>query len=68
MVTERLAHVGEIGLSSFAGNMHLLKDDLLLRTRLGTPLRNLARPRAHLRRAIPAWLPLAQLGEERRSL
>lgn len=64
----QIAHVGEIGLSSFAGNMHLLKDNLLLRTLLRTPLRNLALQGAHLRRAIPAWMPLAQLGEERRSL
>jgi hypothetical protein len=60
--------VGEIRLSPFAGQMHLLKDDLSLRSRLGTPLGDMALQRAHLCRAVPAWMPLAQLSEERRSL
>jgi hypothetical protein len=64
----QIAHVGEIRLSSFGGEMHLLKDDLLLRTLLRAPLRDMALQGAHLRRAIPACMSLAQLGEERRPL
>jgi hypothetical protein len=57
-----------IRLSPFAGQMHLLKDDLSLRPLLRTPLGDMALQGAHLRRVVPAWMPLAQLSEERRSL
>ena len=63
-----VTHVGEIGLGPFAGDMDLLKDDFPLRSRLGTPLRNVALQGAHLRRAILAWMALTQFGEEGCSL
>jgi hypothetical protein len=64
----QIAHVGEIRLGTFCGNMHLLKDDFPLRPLLCAPLGNVALEGAHLRRAIPTWMSLAQLGKERRSL
>jgi hypothetical protein len=64
----QITHVGEIRLGPFAGDMHLLKDDLPLWSLLRTPLRNVALQRAHLRRTIRAWMALAQLGEQRRPL
>jgi hypothetical protein len=63
-----VTHVGEIGLGPFTGDMHLLKDDFPLWSLLRTPLRNVALQCAHLGRAIRAWMALAQLGEQRRSL
>ncbi len=61
-----ITHVGEIRLSAFTRDMHLLKDDFPLRSLLRTPLCNMALQGAHLRWTILAWLALAQLGEQGR--
>ncbi len=42
IVTWRLAQVREIRLGAFTREMHLLKDDLPLRSLLRAPLRNVA--------------------------
>jgi hypothetical protein len=60
--------VGEIRLGAFTREMHLLKDDLPLRSLLRTPLCDMALQGAYLRRAIHARMALAQLGEQRRTL
>jgi hypothetical protein len=55
----QIAHVGEIRLGAFTGDMHLLKDDFPLRSLLRTPLGDVALQGAHLRRAVLAWMALA---------